>query len=143
MWFREFFSNPFILITTYRIELIKSALDRRDVRLSNAHKKFHCQVTENLGNTFYKSFHRHFSVFVPRLYIISSNFTNFVEFCQYYYNFKRQKLCNDEFDWNDWKCVRKVYRCPIRCIKNDFTKHLHFVRIFVRSVRFTLIILYD
>ena len=34
------FSNPIILITTYRIEMIESALDRWDVRLSYAYKNF-------------------------------------------------------------------------------------------------------
>ena len=34
------FSNPIILITTYRIEMIESALQRWDIRLSNLYKYF-------------------------------------------------------------------------------------------------------
>ena len=52
LWFRKLFSNPFILITTYRIEMIKNALDRWDVRLLNAHTRFNFWATEHLGNTF-------------------------------------------------------------------------------------------
>ena len=68
LWFRRLFSNPFILITTYRIELIKTALERWDVRLSNAHKNLIVRRQSIQETHFYKSFHRHFSVFVPRLY---------------------------------------------------------------------------
>ena len=53
------FSNPIILITTYRIEMIESALDRWDVRLSYAYKNIGWKSTDPSGNT---------------LYVLSSNF---------------------------------------------------------------------
>ena len=56
--FWRLFSNPIIFITTYWTEMIESALDRWDVRLSYAYKNIGWKSTDPSGNTLYRRISR-------------------------------------------------------------------------------------